>query len=80
MPILLAQCPRCRAEVNTGISADNCTIRELGSRLEVLVLCKHCRTYHLMMLRDLYFAHSPKVVAAETFRLTTTARRLRDAA
>jgi hypothetical protein len=77
MPILLAQCPRCRAEVNTGISADDCTMLEVGSRQEVVVRCDDCRTYHLIKLRDLYFAHSPNVVAAEPFRLT--ASRLRGA-
>ena len=64
MSILLAKCPQCRTEVDTGISADDCTMRELGPRLEVLVLCDECRAYQKMMVRDLYFADSPHVVAA----------------
>ena len=64
MAFLLAKCPQCRAEVDTGISADDCTMRELGPRLQVLVLCDDCRVYQKMMVRDLYFACSPEEVAA----------------
>ncbi len=53
---LMAVCPRCRTEVNTGISADEHTMHELGPKLEVLVLCDGCREYHRMMVKDLYFA------------------------
>ena len=62
MSILLAKCPQCRIEVDTGISADDCTMRQLGPRLQVLVLCDDCRAYQKMMVRDLYFADSPNVV------------------
>ena len=64
MSILLAKCPQCRIEVDTGISADDCTMRQLGPRLQVLVLCDECRAYQKMLVRDLYFADSPNVVAA----------------
>ena len=53
---LMALCPRCRTEVNTGISADEQTMHELGPKLEVLVLCDSCREYQRMMVKDLYFA------------------------
>ena len=64
MSILLAMCPQCRTEVDTGISTDDCTMSELGPRLEVLVLCDDCRAYQKMMVRELYFADSPNAVAA----------------
>ena len=56
MSMLMATCPRCRAEVNTGISADEQTMQELGPGLKVLVLCDSCRAYQKMMEKDLYFA------------------------
>lgn len=56
MFMLMATCPRCRSEVNTGISADEHTMRELGPGLKVLVLCDTCRAYQKMMVKDLYFA------------------------
>ena len=56
---LMAICPRCRAEVNTAISADEETLHELGPKLEVLVLCDSCREYHRMMVKDLYLADEP---------------------
>ena len=31
-------------------------MRELGPKLEVLVLCDSCREYQRMMVKDLYFA------------------------
>ena len=64
MSILLAKCPQCRTEVDTGISVDDCTMRELGPRLEVLVLCDACCAYQKMLVRDLYFADRPHLVAA----------------
>jgi hypothetical protein len=64
MSILLAKCPQCRIEVDTGISADDCTMRQLGPRLQVLVLCDDCRAYQKMMVRDLYSADSPNAVPA----------------
>lgn len=56
MSMLMATCPRCRSEVNTGISADERTMEELGPGLKVLVLCDSCRAYQKMMVKDLYFA------------------------
>jgi hypothetical protein len=56
MSELMAKCPSCRSEVATGISADECTKRELGPKLQVLVLCDHCRECQRMMVKDLYFA------------------------
>jgi hypothetical protein len=56
MSMLMATCPRCRSEVNTGISADEHTMQELGPSLKVLILCDTCRAYQKMMVRDLYFA------------------------
>ncbi len=55
--ILMAMCPRCKIEVNTGVSADTNTIRELGSKLQVLVLCDECRHYHKMLVKDLHLAN-----------------------
>jgi len=64
MSILLARCPRCRTELDTGISADESTMQKLGPRLHVLVVCDDCHVYQKMMVRDLYFACSPEEVAA----------------
>ena len=61
---LMATCPQCRTEVNTGISADEQTMHELGPKLEVLVLCDSCREYQRMMVKDLYFAGAPQAAAA----------------
>jgi len=61
---LMAMCPQCRTEVNTAISADERTMQELGPNLEVLVLCDSCREYQRMMVKDLYFASSPRGAAA----------------
>ena len=64
MSILLAKCPQCRIEVDTGISADDWTMRQLGPRLQVLVLCDDCRAYQKMMVRELYFADGTNAVPA----------------
>jgi hypothetical protein len=56
MSDLISKCPQCRSEVNTGISADEHTMRELGPKLQVLVLCDHCRKYQKLMVEDLHFA------------------------
>ena len=61
---LMAMCPQCRIEVNTGVAADEPTVHELGSKLEVLVLCDSCREYHRMMVKDLYFARTSEAAAA----------------
>ena len=55
MAMLMSTCPRCRSEVNTGISADEATQRRLGPKLQVLVLCDDCRAYQ-NVIKDLYFA------------------------
>jgi RNase P subunit RPR2 len=62
--MLMATCPRCRTEMSTGISADEQTMRELGPKLQVLVLCDNCREYQRMMVKDLYFARVVNAVAA----------------
>jgi len=62
--ILMATCPHCRTEVNTGIAADEHTMHDLGPKLEVLVLCDSCREYQRMMVRDLYFARESEAAAA----------------
>ena len=62
--MLMATCPRCRMEVDTGISADEQTMRELGPTLQVLVLCDNCCEYQRMMVKDLYLAPVVKAVAA----------------
>ena len=61
---LMATCPQCRTEVNTGISADEQTMHELGPKLEVLVLCDSCRDYQRMMVWDLYFARASEDTVA----------------
>jgi RNase P subunit RPR2 len=53
MSILIATCPRCRTEVNTGISADRETMQQLGPTLQVLVLCGKCSEYQKMLVKDL---------------------------
>jgi hypothetical protein len=55
MPVLMATCPRCRAEADTGLAASNITVRELA-RQRVLILCDGCREYQKRMVKDLYFA------------------------
>ncbi len=54
MSILKAKCPRCRAELDTGIHADEETFGDLGENLKVLVLCDDCREYQRMLVKDLY--------------------------
>ena len=61
---LMATCPHCRTEVNTGIAADEQTMRELGPKLAVLVLCDGCREYQRMMVNDLYLGKEAPDVAA----------------
>ena len=55
MSMLMAICPRCRSKVVTGVSADEHTMKDLGPKLQVLVLCDRCREYQKMMLKDMYF-------------------------
>lgn len=54
MSLLKATCPRCRSEVETGVHVDQQTMKELGPKLQVLVLCDYCREYQKMLLQDLY--------------------------
>jgi hypothetical protein len=51
-------------EVDTGISADEQTMRELGPTLQVLVLCDNCSEYQRMMVKDLRLAPVVNAVAA----------------
>ncbi len=53
--VLKATCPRCRAEVDTGVTADEHTLRECHD-VGVLVLCDECREYQKMLVKDLYVA------------------------
>lgn len=39
-------------------------MRELGPKLEVLVLCDSCREYQRMMVKDLYFVGEPEAAVA----------------
>ena len=48
--MLLATCPQCRTKINTGISADEQSLLELGPTLQVLVLCDECREYQRKQL------------------------------
>lgn len=64
MSMLMAKCPRCRAQSNTGIEADEYTMHQLGPKLEVLVLCGSCAEYQRMMVKDLYLGRAPKGAAA----------------
>ena len=50
--------------MNTGIAADEQTMRELGPKLAVLVLCDGCREYQRMMVNDLYLGKEAPDVAA----------------
>ncbi len=59
MSILIATCPRCRSEVNTGVSADEQTMTQLGPSLQVLVLCDECNEYHKALVRELRLASEP---------------------
>jgi hypothetical protein len=40
--------------VDTGVHVDQQTMKELGPKLQVLVLCENCREYQKMLLQDLY--------------------------
>jgi hypothetical protein len=51
-------------EVDTGISADEDTMQELGPTLQVLVLCDNCCEYQRMMVKDLHLAPDVTAVAA----------------
>ena len=62
--MLMAICPRCRTEVNTGISVDNQTMHQLPLGLEVSVMCGNCREYQRMMVKDLFFAQAGPHCAA----------------
>jgi hypothetical protein len=62
--MLLATCPQCRTKINTGISADEQSLHELGPTLQVLVLCDECREYQRMMVEDFYLAPVIHSVAA----------------
>lgn len=53
MLALKSICPRCRCEVDIGLSVDAQTIATCGD-LRVLVLCDDCREYHRVLVRDLY--------------------------
>lgn len=64
MAMLVATCPQCRVETNTGISADDDTIHELGPKPAVLVLCDSCRDYQRMMVENLYIVSMPRVAIA----------------
>jgi hypothetical protein len=63
MYMLKATCPRCRAEVDTGLTADEHTFTNC-QELRVLVLCDDCREYQKMLVRDLYLTHTPAEMAA----------------
>ncbi len=56
LSVLIATCPRCRSEVNTGLTADEQTIQGLGPRLQVLVLCDECSEYQRMLVSDLHLS------------------------
>ena len=62
MPVLNAICPRCRSVVDTGLSADEQSIKNC-QELRVLVLCDDCQEYHKMLVRDLYLTRSQKEMA-----------------
>ncbi len=55
MSVLKATCPRCRNEVDTGVTADEHTLQQRGDE-GVLVLCDECREYQKMLVKDLYLA------------------------
>ena len=52
MSVLNAICPRCRSVVDTGLSADEQSIKNC-QEFRVLVLCDDCQEYHKMLVRDL---------------------------
>jgi hypothetical protein len=56
MNMLMATCPRCHSERDSGLFADDPTVRELGPKLQVLVLCERCRAYHRALVKELYIA------------------------
>ncbi len=63
MYMLKATCPRCRTEVETGLTADEHTLRNCGD-LRVLVLCDECREYQKMLVKDLFLTQTPGEIAA----------------
>ena len=63
MDTMKATCPRCRTEVDTGLTADKHTFTSC-QELRVLVLCDECREYQKMLVKDLYLTHRPTEMAA----------------
>lgn len=59
MATLRATCPRCRSEIDTGVSADEQTVKSCHD-LRVLVLCDECREYHKMFVKDLQLVETPE--------------------
>ncbi len=55
MSVVKATCPRCRTELDTGVTADEHTLQKCRD-VGVLVLCDDCREYQKMFVKDLYLA------------------------
>jgi RNase P subunit RPR2 len=55
MSVLKVTCPQCRTEVDTGLTADEPTLREYRETA-VLVLCDKCREYQKVLVSELYLA------------------------
>jgi hypothetical protein len=53
MSMLMGTCPRCRTDVDTGISADEQTIRQLKPTLQILVRCETCNEDQTILVEDL---------------------------
>ena len=56
MNLLMATCPLCRIERDTGIFADENAVRDLGPALQVLVLCNGCREFQKVIVKEFYCA------------------------
>ncbi len=63
MYMLKAACPRCRTEVETGLTADEHMLRDCQD-LRVLVLCDECREYQKMLVKDLFLTQTAGEMAA----------------
>lgn len=71
MVTLIAKCPRCRSEVDTGFAADQETMYAGEPRLSVLVMCDDCREYQKTMVNDLYLAADVPNVRRESATCST---------
>jgi Zn ribbon nucleic-acid-binding protein len=59
MPTLIATCPGCRSEIDTGLNADLYTLA-MWREDRVLVLCDRCHDYQNVPVKDLTRSARPE--------------------